>query len=291
MEYSNLLLWSSLILCLSLTVGGTMVIFRIEYSRRIHAHQYLQYSLTFLYVFGFYSLWGNILLLSFLDADSTDISIAVISQMGTPFLLLGLLLLLIWSALLIDSHVKAIVAAAIVVTGGFVLIFIQTAWNVADAIRATNSIVGFCIPAVVFLGFTLWKSKLVTQESRNLILALSACSGLIHLTYFTSLVHHPLYETLFVFLFFLFNTALAIEFAYATSQEITRSFEEFIQNFKISKREADVIGGIYEGKTNQEIASQLFISLQTVKDHTSRIYQKVQVKNRNQLTVILRDSV
>jgi DNA-binding CsgD family transcriptional regulator len=290
MEYSNLLLLSSLILCLSLAVGGTMVVFRIEYSRRIHAHQYLQFSLAFLYIFGFYSLWGNILLRSSADTDGTDIGSTVISQMGAPFLLLGLLLLLIWSAIVIGSHVRAIAAVAIAVTSGLVLLFIQSGWNVADTVRATNSIVGFCIPAIVFLGFTLWKSKLVTLESRNLILSLCACSGLIHLSYFTSLVHHPLYETLFVFFFFLFNTVLAIEFAYATNQEKTRSFDDFIQNFKISKREADVIGGIYEGKTNQEIASKLFISLQTVKDHTSRIYQKVQVKNRNQLTAILRDS-
>lgn len=65
---------------------------------------------------------------------------------------------------------------------------------------------------------------------------------------------------------------------------------DFIARHGISKREADIIDGIYAGKTNQEIANQLFISLQMVKDHSSRIYQKTQVRNCAQLTTLIRES-
>jgi DNA-binding CsgD family transcriptional regulator len=51
----------------------------------------------------------------------------------------------------------------------------------------------------------------------------------------------------------------------------------------ITKRERQVVEQICLGKTNKQIADELFISLQTVKDHTHRIYSKLGVKSRMQL--------
>ena len=266
------------------------MIFRIDRAKRLHAHQYLQYSLIFLYVFGYYSLWVKILLPQFIDSSESDISLAVISQMGAPFLLLSLLMSMIWFSVIVDSRSRHTVISAVAITTIIALAFLRWGWTVPDMMRATNSIAGFSIFAMIFAGLLVWKSKLLSTESHNLILALAACSGLLHLTYFTSLVRHEYYEPIFALLFFLFNTVLVIEFVYSTSKETKRSFDEFIESFKISKRETDVMQGIFAGKTNQEIANELFISLQTVKDHSSRIYQKAHVKNRNQLTAILRDA-
>jgi len=50
----------------------------------------------------------------------------------------------------------------------------------------------------------------------------------------------------------------------------------------LSERELEVLQLIAEGLSNQEIAQQLFISLRTVKWHTSNIYDKLEVKNRTQ---------
>ena len=57
----------------------------------------------------------------------------------------------------------------------------------------------------------------------------------------------------------------------------------FVEEYKISKREEEVIRELCAGKTNKEIAETLFISLQTVKDHIYRIYLKTEVNNRVQL--------
>ncbi len=57
----------------------------------------------------------------------------------------------------------------------------------------------------------------------------------------------------------------------------------FLEDYKISKREEEVIQKLCAGRTNKEISEALFISLQTVKDHVYRIYQKTDVKNRVQL--------
>jgi len=58
---------------------------------------------------------------------------------------------------------------------------------------------------------------------------------------------------------------------------------ELFEKYNISKREMEVIQLICEGYTNQQIADKLFISIETVKDHNSRIFLKTGVKNRTQL--------
>jgi DNA-binding NarL/FixJ family response regulator len=59
--------------------------------------------------------------------------------------------------------------------------------------------------------------------------------------------------------------------------------EHVLTQHGITKRERQVVEKICLGKTNKQIAEELFISLQTVKDHTHRIYSKLGVKSRMQL--------
>jgi len=61
------------------------------------------------------------------------------------------------------------------------------------------------------------------------------------------------------------------------------SFEHFCTHYAISPREKEIILEICKGFSNQEIADRLFISLQTVKDHTHRIYGKTDCSSRSQL--------
>jgi LuxR family maltose regulon positive regulatory protein len=56
--------------------------------------------------------------------------------------------------------------------------------------------------------------------------------------------------------------------------------EEMVE--PLSERELEVLRLVAEGLSNREIAQQLFISLRTVKWHTSNIYGKLGVKNRTQ---------
>jgi ATP/maltotriose-dependent transcriptional regulator MalT len=48
----------------------------------------------------------------------------------------------------------------------------------------------------------------------------------------------------------------------------------------LSQRELEVLGSIAAGLTNKEIAQRLFISLRTVKYHTTSIFNKLNVNNR-----------
>ncbi|MCD4709822.1 MAG: helix-turn-helix transcriptional regulator [Bacteroidales bacterium] len=64
--------------------------------------------------------------------------------------------------------------------------------------------------------------------------------------------------------------------------------QAFAAEHEISKRECEVVSLICRGLTNQEISDSLFISLQTVKDHIHHIFVKTGVKNRVQLTNMIR---
>lgn len=58
--------------------------------------------------------------------------------------------------------------------------------------------------------------------------------------------------------------------------------EEEVNNRKISKRELEVLELMAQGLSNQEIASHLFVSLNTIKTHSSNLFQKLEVKRRTQ---------
>ena len=74
----------------------------------------------------------------------------------------------------------------------------------------------------------------------------------------------------------------------AAKHDFDKSLADFIGKYQISKRESEVVQLICKGKSNQDISDSLFISVQTVKDHIHRIFLKTGVKNRVQLTNLIR---
>jgi DNA-binding NarL/FixJ family response regulator len=48
----------------------------------------------------------------------------------------------------------------------------------------------------------------------------------------------------------------------------------------LSEREREVLEAVASGATNREIAERLFLSPHTVKEHTSALYRKLEVRNR-----------
>lgn len=69
------------------------------------------------------------------------------------------------------------------------------------------------------------------------------------------------------------------------------SMEEVFAKHNISKREQEVVHLITKGKSNREIADELYISISTVKLHTHSIYRKLGIKNRVQLSNFIRNSI
>lgn len=58
--------------------------------------------------------------------------------------------------------------------------------------------------------------------------------------------------------------------------------EKAIEYLQLSERELEVLELVSKGLSNKEIASQLFVSINTVKTHLQKVYEKMEVHRRTQ---------
>jgi DNA-binding CsgD family transcriptional regulator len=65
------------------------------------------------------------------------------------------------------------------------------------------------------------------------------------------------------------------------------NMNEIRQKFKLTRRESDILRRVIDGLRNIEIADELEISEQTIKDHLSNIYKKIGAENRMALMRLL----
>ncbi|MET0572847.1 MAG: helix-turn-helix transcriptional regulator [Pedobacter agri] len=54
------------------------------------------------------------------------------------------------------------------------------------------------------------------------------------------------------------------------------------RKFNLTERESQVLGGMIKGQNNNEIAEELFISVSTVKYHSRKVFEKLEINTRNQ---------
>ena len=62
--------------------------------------------------------------------------------------------------------------------------------------------------------------------------------------------------------------------------------EERLKDLGITKRELEILELIAQGMSNREIADKLFVSENTVKTHSSRLFDKLSAKRRTQAVQI-----
>jgi DNA-binding CsgD family transcriptional regulator len=78
------------------------------------------------------------------------------------------------------------------------------------------------------------------------------------------------------------NTIVVEKEVYKSSNgEFTLNQPE-LTKLGLSKRELEVLQLMAEGLSNQEIAARLFLSLNTIKTHSSRLFEKMNVERRTQ---------
>lgn len=77
---------------------------------------------------------------------------------------------------------------------------------------------------------------------------------------------------------------LSSELAYRILQEFPLSKKNNSDDHPLTSREREILDWVAKGMTNREIAKQLQISDQTVKNHLKNILHKLHLENRVQLT-------
>ena len=76
------------------------------------------------------------------------------------------------------------------------------------------------------------------------------------------------------------ETVIVEKQVFATSDFILNEAE--VNRLRLSTRELEVLQLIADGLSNQQIAERLFVSLNTIKTHTSNLFLKMEVERRTQ---------
>jgi DNA-binding CsgD family transcriptional regulator len=288
------------ILCIAAAVMG--VLLPNDLRKRYHEHgqtQLLFYQQAFVYLFAFYAIWGSILAPHILSSDWLTQGIrekltVILVVLAIPFQLFSWWYLL--RLFLEPLELKRPFIASTLIFAGIVisaLLFTIVVLPNKDLLKAASVI--FCcthlmISMIVAALLFYRPGKLISRKTSLLASPLIVLIAIIQSagTIFYNI--NALTTLLFILLFFLLNLWPVLLFWFYAEKPFNRVEEKYqgnetlLEKYQISKRESEIIRGICQGKTNQEIADDLFITLQTVKDHTSRIYLKTTVKNRTQLS-------
>jgi len=281
---------------------------RLRSRYRTEVHSTLVYFLVFIFTFGFYGLWGRILIEELLKPVINAENIRRFSDysllIGLPFLVFAWLMLLRLICSL-TGRIFNLWQTVVFLFGNLTsLVFIGWIISGNPVINPLTLISGFFVilnTIYIFSGSMLLfrtppsRSVLFSRDRKNIGLGLMTYAILVSLPLF----FYPEFKIsgpIMIFIFFTGNTFLPAYLNYCTlatkGENISgksRTLEEFFKEYDISPRESDIVREICNGLSNREISDKLFISLQTVKDHTHRIYNKVNVRSRVQLITLVRE--
>lgn len=298
------------ILSVALAAGGVVLTTRLRNRYHHEIFSTLLYFQVFIFTFGFYGIWAQQLIKtyfsSYLSADLLQRISDVSILFGLPFLVFAWLMLIQFSAGL-SGRKKSnwfvfwflLLNFSIVIILGYFIArksVLQPVLLMKYYFLSLHFVYVFFASAIILFPGT-GKPLIHDFDSKRIgtgmfILMLLQCLPLFFYE------QQPVIGLIFTFIFFSGNVFLPVYLTYGTlltplsaAQAKDLSLEDFCKKFEVSPRETDIVREICNGLSNKEISEKLFISLQTVKDHTHRIYTKTNVKSRVQLIYLVRDSI
>jgi DNA-binding CsgD family transcriptional regulator len=294
------------IFCAAMAAGSILLASRLLEEHPVSFIRSLFYHIIFLSAFGFYGIWGQFIIVVVAGDRLTPEMLSTVSVisllLGLPFLMFGWLMLLRFGAESAGIHFRGIATAMIILfnlTLIAVIGFVTRKMDFSEALPLfkyyySGTAVAFSLITAMLL---VRGSSCLTRTADRHVLSIILITGTLAQSAVLLLLPQSAWMALiFVFLLFAEMTLLPLYLTYTADLKAVRSLEtlplphgieDFYKRHDISPREADIIREICNGLSNQEIADKLFISLQTVKDHTSRIYTKTNVKNRMQLMTLV----
>lgn len=275
---------------------------------------YFYYLVTF-YAFAFYGIWAQILMRALLSSMDTDYGLVGLAAnflpiLGVPFLGVSWIMLLKMGYSLTGTPIKRNVLGfhVICIVGIVPLVLgIYMLWQQEDRFlgeQLAYAEMGLILlmelaSMILFAGVVLHKSKKFKKTKRRiwvLFVALMFLGLLLRGTVLPFIFSGPWYVAPIVLLYFLsnffplyylnINSDIVFVPVYAGYPNAQKR-DLLCKKYGITKREREIMDCLCEGKTNQQIADELFISLQTVKDHTHRIYSKIGINSRMKLVQLI----
>ena len=285
----------------------------VTFDSRFHKRYF--YFLVFFYAYAFYALWGpfglrELMLFGGMQPETILRAVRWLPLLALPFAAVGWLLYsTLGFAVASSRKVPAGVVWAIAAAGlgppvaGLFLFLHAVSGGVSDPgwplILAGAALWPDLISSAVAIGSLLsgqrksggGAKKYLSGFAWGVVLALILrVIGLALVTRESVLAAPGL-------LVYFLSAALPFMYVYRVSDRLFQpvfpetthggKLQHLIDTYGITPREQEVIEKICEGKTNRQIAEELFISLQTVKDHTHRIYSKIGINSRLKLVQLL----
>ncbi|WP_339705818.1 helix-turn-helix transcriptional regulator [uncultured Kriegella sp.] len=305
------------IFCLAIAVASLLIghKFTNTYNAEFHRN-YFYYLITF-FAFAFYGILSQILihtLLPFIDSDKKIIGTIVnfLPILSTPFLIVSWVMLIKMGYSLTEIKTKRIevqIHLGILALFLFLIGCLYFLWDTDTKILPQRLIYGeIGLMTVIELSYMFFFARTIVRYSKKgntpkkkiakkfmaLMVLGSFIRGFVLLFMFIDSWPWLLIPLVLLYfltnfgpLLYLYRTAdIAFVPVYAkhpSDEKKTLLFEKY----QITKREKEIIEQMCQGKTNQQIADTLFISLQTVKDHTHRIYTKIGISSRLKLVQMI----
>jgi len=312
--------WRLILLLIPLLAGAVAIFLSFQLMKRYDipfAGSYFYY-LVFLYIFGSYSLAGSGILEHLLGRMDVEMKVIHSTRLytiflGIPFIVLSKFMLLKSINEFFDKKIFSLftIPYFIVCTCAFVLYGIFavrfTRFEQGDfqflILLQRWAFIGFMIfmYLIIFVSVIQFSWTMTDHYEKKFIRLMGSLYFLymiVSMAAFTMASTYVIVEHIFFFLFLSWHLipilflSLYLEKYHGQTSSVQLDFEskllEFAEKYDISKREREVIQLISKGLSNQDISDSLYISLQTVKDHIHRIFVKTAVKNRVQLTNLIR---
>jgi DNA-binding CsgD family transcriptional regulator len=302
------------IFCLAMAAAGCLIGYQLVNTYNTDLHKRFLYYLVAFYTFAFYGIWGQILtrtLLASLDTEAAVIEIVAgfLPVLGVPFLFVSWIMLINMALAMAGRPVRP---AWIGLHAAAFVLLLATSWLAVTVLRAPRELLDAnlilveaagmtAVELLYFAVFLVLVLRIPVSDART-AKVLRTFSLLLSGSFVTRVLLGALvllddrFAAPALVAYFGSNLApllylrarsdeafKPIKAETANDEGMTHVFERY----GITKRERQIVQKICLGKTNQQTADELFISLQTVKDHTHRIYSKLGVKSRMQLVQLL----
>lgn len=309
-EYLSFIL--TFIVSAGMAVMGILIVFQQYHQHKSPALLSLLYQQIFLISFFTYGIWGNIILREILsDIELNTVLESKLSiflpVLGLPFLLVSWFMLIRFvylingikittrfSYLFFSLFIVSTILFTVFIQKGIIKINLNADLFIIRVFVLTNLLVHIFVFMPFMKSKTSQKDASVVEFDKKKIMA-----------YFAGVLTYSLVAFYFdvagffsvcLTIILLFGVSIYLPVIFRLSKTVKPEqtvsiidFESFCRFYDISKREAEIVREICSGKSNKEIAETLFISLQTVKDHTHRIYFKTEVNSRIQLSNLVRE--
>lgn len=161
----------------------------------------------------------------------------------------------------------------------------------------------FCLMIVVIIHSIVLK-KVAEKKQAGLLIAIVLCNIImwiiekfINWNFEFLSVSYILSESMLLFLYWMMqdyvhknSVPLYNKTCLITNEEkVQKVLSTLPEGVTLSSRQIDVLKGILDGKSRKEIASNLFLSENTVKMHTSSLYRILGVNNRSELRALVKE--